>query len=115
MALIPAIAFFLIVKPYAQSIYNTIDAIILLSFVLFCVGASAISLSNFNVKYRAFSCAMTGIGILYPATYASVLITFKILPKCVKLSFKRCFRKFTSANHDQCEDALLEIGVAREQ
>ena len=118
MALIPAIAFFLIVKPYAQSIYNTIDAIILLSFVLFCVGASAISLSNFNVKYRPFSCAMTGIGILYPAAYASVLVTYKILPQCIKLSFKRCFRcfrKFTSANHDQCEDALLEIGVARER
>ena len=30
MSLIPAIAFFLIIKPYAQSIYNTIDAIILI-------------------------------------------------------------------------------------
>ena len=115
MSLIPAIAFFLIIKPYAQSIYNTIDAIILMSFVLFCVGASAISLSNFNVKYRPFSCAMTGIGILYPATYASILVTYKILPQCIKLSLKRCFRKFTSVNHDQCEDALLDIGIAREQ
>ena len=111
MALIPAIAFFLIVKPYAQSIYNTIDVIILMSFVLFCFGASATSLSNFNIKYRPFSCAMTGIGLLYPATYASVLVIYKILPKCVKLRVKGCVKKFTSENYDRHEDALLEVGV----
>jgi hypothetical protein len=114
MTLIPAIAFFLIIKPYAQSIYNTVDAIILLSFVLFCIGASAISLSNFNIKYRPFSCAMTGIGLSYPATYASVLVTYKMLPKCAILSLKRCFKKFTSVNHDLCEDALLEVGAVND-
>ena len=114
MALIPAIAFFLVVKPYAHSIYNTIDIITLMSFVLFCVGASAISLSNFNIKYRPFCCAMTGIGLLYPATYASVLLVCKILPKCVKLRVQRHFKKFSSVNHDQNEDALLEIGVENE-
>jgi hypothetical protein len=94
----------------------TVDAIILLSFVLFCIGASAISLSNFIVKYRPFSCAMTGIGILYPATYVSVLVTYKnlMLPKCAKPSLKRCFKKFTSVNHDQCEDALLEVGTVND-
>ena len=41
MAIIPAIVFFLIVKSYRVRIYNTIDVIILLSFALFCCGASA--------------------------------------------------------------------------
>ena len=111
MALMPAVAFFLIVKPYTQSIYNTTDAIILMSFVLFCFGASATSLSNFNIKYRPFSCAMTGIGLLFPALYASVLVIYKILPKFVILHVKRYFRKFTPVNNrDQYEDALLEVG-----
>ena len=47
MAIMPAIAFILIVKPYRVRIYNTIDTIILLSIALFCYGASAVTLSSF--------------------------------------------------------------------
>ena len=110
MAIMPAIAFLLIVKPYAQSIYNTIDTIILMSFALFCYGASAITLSSFNHKYRSFYFIMTGIGLLFPATYASLLVILTISPKCAKLYVKQCFKRFILVNHDQYEDILLEVG-----
>ena len=110
IAIIPAIIFLLIIKPYAQKIYNTIDAIILILFALFCYGASAITLSNFNHKYRSFSSIIVGVGLLFPTIYAIMLVVYTILPKCAKLRIKRYFRKFTSVNHDQYEDALLEVG-----
>ena len=114
MAIMIVIVFFLIVKPYTQSIYITIDTILLMSFVLLCFGASAISLSNFNHKYRLFSFVMLGIGLLYPALYASVLGIYSIMPKSVKVHVKRYFKKFTSVNHgrgdEANEDALLEVG-----
>ena len=111
MAIMPAIAFLLIIncKPYAVSIYNTIDAIILIAFALFCYGASAITLSSFNHKYRPLSMTMTGIGLLFPTIYASVVITFAVLPKSAKLRVKKCLKRFASANHNRHEDALLEI------
>jgi hypothetical protein len=109
MAIMPAIAFFLIVKPYRVSIYNTIDTIILLSFALFCYGASAITLSSFNHKYRSFSIVMTGVGLLFPTMYAFVLVIYAIFPKSAKLCVRKFIRRFTSVNHDRYEDALLEI------
>ena len=77
----------------------------------FALGHQLLFLSNFNIKYRPFSCAMTGIGLLYPALYASVLVIYKSSPKCVKLCVKRYVKRFTSENYDQHEDALLEVGV----
>ena len=109
MAIMPAIAFLLIIKPYAVSIYNTIDAIILIAFALFCYGASAITLSSFNHKYRPLSMTMTGIGLLFPTIYATVVVIFAVLPKSAKLHVKKCLKRFASANHDRHEDALLEI------
>ena len=53
---------------------------------------------------------MTGIGLLFPATYASLLVILTILPKFAKLHVKRCFKRFISMNHDQYEDVLLEVG-----
>ena len=85
-----------------------------MSFVLLCFGASAISLSNFNHKYRLFSFVMLGIGLLYLALYASVLGIYSTMPKSVKVHVKRYFKKFTSVNHgrgdEANEDALLEVG-----
>ena len=109
MAIMPAIAFLLIIKPYAVSIYNTIDAIILIAFALFCYGASAITLSSFNHKYRPLSMTMTGIGLLFPTIYATVVVIFAVLPKSAKLRVKKYLKRFASANHDRHEDALLEI------
>lgn len=109
MANMPAIAFLLIIKPYAASIYNTIDAIILIAFALFCCGASAITLPGFNHKYHPLSMTMTGIGLVFPTIYASVVVTFALLPKSAKLRVKKCLKRFASANHDRHEDALLEI------
>jgi hypothetical protein len=110
MAIMPAIAFFLIVKPYRVSIYNTIDAIILLSFALFCYGASAITLTSFNHKYRSLSIVITGVGLLFPTMYASILVICAILPKSAKLYIiKKFIKTCTAMNHDRYEDALLEI------
>ena len=109
MAIIPAIVFLTIFKPYAQSIYNTIDVILLLSIVLFCFGASAISLGDY--KYLPFSCLIFGIGLLYPAMYASVLVIYTIMPNSVKVHVKRYFKKFTSVNHGRGDGAnVLEVG-----
>ena len=109
MAIMPAMAFILIVKPYRVRIYNTIDAIILLSFALFCCGASAITLSSFNHKYRSFLIIMTGVGLLFPAIYAIVLVIFAILPRCVILRVRKFIKRFTLVNRDPYEDNLLEI------
>ena len=105
-----AVIFLLIIKPYAWRIYNTIDAIILFLFVLFCYGTSAIALSNFNHKYHSFSGAIVGIGLVFPTIYVIMLVVYAILPKCSKLHVKRFFRKLTSVSHEHYENALLEIG-----
>ena len=110
IAIMLAVIFLLIIKPYAQRIYNTIDAIILFLFVLFCYGTSAIVLSNFNHKYRSFSGAIVGIGLVFRTIYVIMLVVYTILPKCSKLHVKRFFRKLTSVSHEHYENALLEIG-----
>ena len=112
MAIIPVIVFLTIFKPYAQSIYNTNDVVILLlSIVLSSFGASATSLANYNLKYLPFSCLIFGIGLLYPAMYASVLVIYTIMPNSVKVHVKRYFKKFTSVNHGRGDGAnVLEVG-----
>ena len=109
MAIMPAMAFILIVKPYRVRIYNTIDAIILLSFALFCYGASAITLSSFNLKYRSFSIIMTGVGLVFPVMYATILVIYSIFPRWATLRVRKFINRFTSVNRDPYEDTLLEI------
>ena len=109
MAIMPAIAFILIVKPYRVGIYNTIDGIILLSFALFCYGASAITLSSFNLKYRSFSIIVIGVGLVFPVMCATVLVIYAILPRWATLRVRKFIKRFTSVNRDPYEDTLLEI------
>ena len=79
-----------------------------MSIALFCYGASEITLSTTNIALFPFT--MTGIGLLFPATYASLLVILTILPKFAKLHVKQCFKRFISVNHDQYKDVLLEVG-----
>ena len=109
-----AIVFPLILKPYAQSTYNTNDVVLIISFVLFCFGTTASAVFSFNHKFIPFSCIILAIGLFYPAIYASVLIIYSIMPKSVKVRVKQYFKKFTLVNHGRGdganEDALLEVG-----
>ena len=56
---------------------------------------------------------MTGVGLFFPAMYASVLVIYVILPKWATLRVRKFIKRLTSdsVNHDRYEDAgaLLEI------
>ena len=87
--LIPVTSFLLVVRPYRESVYTIIDSVILLSTILLCFSAAGFALTTTDEWYSPFVGIMFGIGLLFPPTYAILLLIKTITPNNLLAISKR--------------------------
>ena len=82
-------SFLLVVRPYRESVYTIIDSVISLSSILSCFSAAGFSLASFDQRYAPFVGIMFSIGVLFPPTYAFLLLIKTITPNNLLVISKR--------------------------
>ena len=79
--LITVTALVAVVQPYRQTMYNVVDTLFFLAFVLLCFSISGLVLSaSYYERYQDFASVMVGIALMLPLIYVTVLVVIKILP-----------------------------------
>ena len=87
--LVPITCFLVVVRPYRKDVYNVIDSVMLLTLILLCFSAAGFALTAFDQKYAEFVIVMFGIGILFPPTYAILLLIKTITPNNLLVTSKK--------------------------
>ena len=82
-------SFLLVVRPYRESVYTTIDSVMLLSTIPLCFSAAGFALAAFDQRYAPFVVTMFGIGTLFPPTFATLLLIKTIASSNLLITSKR--------------------------
>ena len=99
-------SFLLAVHPYRESVYTIIDSVMLLSNILLCFSAAGFALVTFDQRYAPSVVIMFGIGILFPPTYAFLLLIKTITPSNLLITLRRyILRKILQRE----EERLIQI------
>ena len=92
--LVPTASLLLVVRPYRRNVYNAIDAVMFLAFILSCFSACGFLLTVFDRRYEAFVNIMFGIGVVCPPIYANLLLIKTTTPNNLFTTTRTCFTKF---------------------
>ena len=88
---IPVTAFLAIVRPYKKDLFNVIDIIFLLVFILFCLGAVSIAPCSPRWSYELFAYSVLILSLVFAPIYAFIVTVYMIVPKSVITYLKKCF------------------------
>ena len=88
--LIPITAFYAVVRPYKNDIYNIIDIVFLLVTIMFCFTAAASAICSLETGCLLLDNTLWGLSAAFFALYALVISVYKLVPKVVYKYFKKC-------------------------
>ena len=98
LALIPVTAFYAIMRPYKNDIYNIIDIVFFLVTIMFCFTATSFSICSIESECLLPINIAFSISVVFLPLYAIIISVYKLFPKalCRHLNKCRCISLFSS-------------------
>ena len=88
---IPITAFYAVMRPYKNDLYNIIDTVFLLVTVMFCFAATSSAFCSLEAECLLFDNTVWVLSAAFPPLYMLIVSVYKLFPKV--LYIVKCFNK----------------------